>query len=172
MPQRHLDRLSALDASFLHQEGPEAHMHIGALALCGGPPPTPEELAAHIGGRLHLVPRYRQRLAHTALDRGRPLWVDDARFRLHFHVHHAALPAPGGRAQLLELLARVFSAALDRARPLWELWFIEGLDGGRFALIFKSHHALIDGIAGVDLATVVFDLEREPPAAASDPPAW
>jgi len=172
MPHGHLDRLSALDASFLHQEGPQAHMHIGALAICEGPAPPLDALLAHVGGRLHLVPRYRQRLAHTALDRGRPLWADDARFRLDFHVHHAALPAPGGRAQLLELLARVFSAALDRSRPLWELWFIEGLDDGRFALIFKSHHALIDGIAGVDLATVVFDLEREPQALAPDPPAW
>jgi WS/DGAT/MGAT family acyltransferase len=172
MPQRHLDRLSALDASFLHQEGPESHMHIGALAICEGPPPTLDELLAHVGRRLHLVPRYRQRLAHTALDRGRPLWVDDTRFRLDFHVHHAALPAPAGREQLVELLARVFSTALDRSRPLWELWFVEGLDGGGFALISKSHHALTDGIAGVDLATVLFDLEREPAARADGVPSW
>jgi WS/DGAT/MGAT family acyltransferase len=172
MPPGHLDRLSALDASFLHQEGPQSHMHIGALAICEGPPPGLDELVAHVGRRLHRVPRYRQRLAHTPLDRGRPLWVDDPRFRLDFHVHHAGLPAPGGRAQLLELLARVFSTALDRSRPLWELWFVEGLDDGRFALIFKSHHALIDGIAGVDLATAVLDLEREPPALPREPPPW
>jgi len=172
MPQGHLDRLGALDASFLHQEGPQSHMHIGALAICDGPPPCLDELLAHIGARLHLLPRHRQRLAHTALDRGRPLWVDDARFRLDFHVHHAALPAPGGRAELLELLAHVFSVALDRGRPLWELWFVEGLDDGRFALIFKSHHALVDGLGSVDLATVVFDPATGAPAGADGVPPW
>src|SRR5579864_6160253 len=170
MPQRHLDRLSALDASFLHQEGPEAHMHIGALALCAGPPPPPEELAAHIGGRLHLVPRYRQRLAHTALDRGRPLWADDPDFRVESHLRHTALPAPAGRRELLELLARIFSEALDRDRPLWELWLVEGVEHGQFALIFKSHHAMIDGLAGVDLATVVLDLDPAPAAPDGAPP--
>jgi WS/DGAT/MGAT family acyltransferase len=171
MPQQHLDRLTALDASFLHQEGPQSHMHIGALAICEGPPPSLEELVAHVGGRLHLVPRYRQRLAHTAFDRGRPVWIDDPGFRIDFHVSHAALPSPGGDAELREMVARIFSTALDRTRPLWELWFVEGLADGRFALIFKSHHALIDGIAGVDLATVVFDLD---PAGAdrSAPPSW
>ena len=171
MALKHLDRLTALDASFLHQEGPEAYMHIGALAIIDGPAPRLDELLAHIGSRLHLVPRYRQRLARTPLDRGRPVWIDDPGFRLEFHVRHAALPAPGGREQLLGLLSRIFSAPLDRRRPLWELWFIEGLHDGGFALIFKTHHAVTDGVAGVDLATVVFDPDGEPPNAASAPPA-
>jgi WS/DGAT/MGAT family acyltransferase len=161
MSQRHLDRLTALDASFLHQEGPESHMHIGALTIFDGPPPTFDELIALIGSRLHLVPRYRQRLVRTPLDRGRPVWIDDAAFRLEYHVRHVALPDPGDRDQLLTLLSRVFSTQLDRRRPLWELWFVEGLAGGGFAFIFKTHHAVIDGIAGVDLATVIFDLESE-----------
>ena len=161
MAQRHLDRLTALDASFLHQEGPESHMHIGALTTFDGPPPTFDELIELIGSRLHLVPRYRQRLAHTPLDRGRPVWVDDAAFRLEYHVRHVALPEPGDRDQLLTLLSRIFSTQLDRRRPLWEVWFVEGLAGGGFAFIFKTHHAVIDGVAGVDLATVIFDLESE-----------
>src|SRR5579862_6536026 len=172
MPPGHLDRLSALDASFLHQEGPDSHMHIGALALCEGPPPTLEELAAHIGGLLHLVPRYRQRLAHTALDRGRPLWADDPHFRVEYHLRHTALPAPAGRRELLELLARIFSEALDRDRPLWELWLVEGLEHDHFALIFKSHHAMIDGIGGVDLATVVLDLDAASDVARDGAPPW
>ena len=161
MAQRHLDRLTALDASFLHQEGPESHMHIGALTTFDGPAPTFDQLIELIGSRLHLVPRYRQRLARTPLDRGRPVWIDDAAFRLEYHVRHVALPEPGDRDQLLTLLSRIFSTQLDRRRPLWELWFVEGLAGGGFAFIFKTHHAVIDGIAGVDLATVIFDLESE-----------
>jgi WS/DGAT/MGAT family acyltransferase len=161
MSQHHLDRLTALDASFLHQEGPESHMHIGALTVFDGPPPTFDELIELIGSRLHLVPRYRQRLVHTPLDRGRPVWIDDAAFRLEYHVRHVALPEPGDRDQLLTLLSRIFSTQLDRRRPLWELWFVEGLVGGGFAFIFKTHHAVIDGIAGVDLATVIFDLESD-----------
>jgi WS/DGAT/MGAT family acyltransferase len=166
MAPRHLDRLSALDASFLHQEGPETHMHIGALALIDGPAPGLDELLAKIGSRLHRVPRYRQRLAHMPFDRGRPVWIDDPGFRLEFHVRRAALPAPGGHEQLLAMLAQIFSAQLDRRRPLWELWFIEGLHDDRFALIFKAHHAVTDGVAGVDLATVVLDPdgERDEPA--------
>ena len=157
MALRHLDRLSALDASFLHHEGPETYMHIGALAIVDGPPPALDALLAQIGARLHLAPRYRQRLAHGPLDRGRPVWIDDPGFRLAFHVRRAALPAPGGREQLLAMLSQVFSARLDRRRPLWELWCIEGLHDGSFALIFKAHHAVTDGVAGVDLATIVLD---------------
>jgi WS/DGAT/MGAT family acyltransferase len=172
MAQQHLDRLSALDASFLHQEGPESHMHIGALTTFDGPPPHFDELTALIGGRLHLVPRYRQRLAHTPLDRGRPVWIDDAAFRLEYHVRHVALPSPGTRAELLELVSRIFSSQLDRRRPLWELWFVEGLEDGGFAFIFKTHHAVIDGVAGVDLATVIFDLESRADPVPDGGPDW
>lgn len=163
MPQRHLDRLTAIDASFLHQEGPDSHMHVGGLTIIEGPPPPVEDLLEQIRQRLHLVPRYRQKLAHTALDSGRPVWVDDPSFNPEYHVRHTALPAPGQWQQLCELTARIFSQALDRTKPLWEMWLIEGLHDGRFALISKNHHALIDGIAGVDLVSVLFDLSPEPP---------
>ncbi|HWH11897.1 MAG TPA: wax ester/triacylglycerol synthase family O-acyltransferase [Solirubrobacteraceae bacterium] len=172
MAQQHLDRLSAIDASFLHQEGPTSHMHVGGLAIFAGPPPPMAEIIEQVRGRLHLVPRYRQRLAHTALDSGRPVWVDDPRFNLEYHFRHTALPPPGDREQLLRLTARINSQQLDRSKPLWETWFVEGLADGRFALIWKTHHALIDGIAGVDLATVLFDLSPEPPAIEHSGTPW
>ncbi len=184
MAQRHLDRLTAVDASFLHQEGPTSHMHVGGLTLLEGPPPPMEELLEQIRKRLHLVPRYRHKLAYTALDSGRPVWVDDPSFNLEFHVRHTALPAPGSWEQLRNLTSRIFSQALDRSKPLWEMWLIEGLDPemdgpgsphpphGRFALISKTHHSLIDGIAGVDLATVLFDVSKEPAPLRHSGRAW
>jgi WS/DGAT/MGAT family acyltransferase len=122
-----------------------------------------EDFLDHIRRRLHLVPRYRHKLAYTALDSGRPVWVDDPSFNLEYHVRHTALPSPGSWQQLQDLTARVFSQQLDRSKPLWEMWLIEGLEEDRFALITKTHHSLIDGIAGVDLATVLFDLSPDPP---------
>ena len=172
MPQQHLDRLSAVDASFLHQEGPTSHMHVGGLAIFRGPPPPMDDLSDQVRGRLHLVPRYRQKLAHMGLDSGRPVWIDDPTFNLEYHLRHTALPAPGNREQLLRLLARVMSQQLDRSKPLWEIWFIEGLDDNRFALIWKTHHSVIDGIAGVDLAQVLFDLTPEPQAVPHSGEAW
>ena len=172
MPQRHLDRLTAVDASFLHQEGTNSHMHVGGLTLLEGPPPAMEEFLEQIRRRLHLVPRYRHKLAYTALDSGRPVWVDDPSFNLEFHVRHTALPAPGSWEQLRNLTARIFSQALDRSRPLWEMWLIEGLWDNKFALISKTHHSLIDGIAGVDLATVLFDLSPDPPPLRHSGRAW
>ncbi|MGA2320595.1 MAG: wax ester/triacylglycerol synthase family O-acyltransferase [Solirubrobacteraceae bacterium] len=162
MSQRHLDRLTPIDASFLHQEGPVSHMHVGGVTLVEGPPPSMEEFFEQIRKRLHLVPRYRHRLAFTALDSGRPVWVDDPSFNLEYHVRHSALPTPGSWQQLQDLTARIFSQQLDRSKPLWEMWLIEGLEDNRFALITKTHHSVIDGIAGVDLATVLFDLTPDP----------
>jgi diacylglycerol O-acyltransferase len=167
MPQQHLDRLTSTDASFLHQEGPASHMHIGGVLLFEGPPPAFEEYLNHVRGRLHLVPRYRQKLTTPPLETGRPLWVDDPSFNLEYHVRHTALPQPGTEQQLLQLVARIYSQQLDRARPLWESWMVEGLADDRFALIFKTHHSLVDGVSGVDLATVLFDIEREPQASSS-----
>ncbi|HWG08744.1 MAG TPA: wax ester/triacylglycerol synthase family O-acyltransferase [Solirubrobacteraceae bacterium] len=161
MPQRHLDRLTPVDASFLHQEGAQSHMHIGGLTVVEGPPPSMEEFLEQIRRRLHLVPRYRHKLASTALDSGRPVWIDDPNFNLEYHIRHSALPTPGGWEQLCGLTARIFSQQLDRSKPLWEMWLIEGLEDDNFALITKTHHSLIDGIAGVDLATVLFDLSPE-----------
>jgi WS/DGAT/MGAT family acyltransferase len=170
--QQHLDRLTSIDASFLHQEGPTSHMHIGALLTFEGPPPAFNEFLDHIRGRLHLVPRYRQKLVTPPLETGRPLWADDPCFNLEYHVRHAALPPPGTDEQLFRLAARIASQQLDRSKPLWELWLVEGLHDGRFALISKTHHALVDGVAGVDLAQVLFDAERTPEPAAADLEPW
>jgi WS/DGAT/MGAT family acyltransferase len=172
MTPRHLDRLTAIDASFLHQEGPASHMHIGALVRAGGPAPGYEDFLDSIRARLHLVPRYRQRLVYPPAGTGRPLWADDTDFSLDYHVRHTALPAPGSDEQLMNLLARVFSQQLDRSKPLWELWLVEGLADGGFALLSKSHHAMIDGIAGVDLGTVLFDLGPVPAPPPLDLEPW
>jgi WS/DGAT/MGAT family acyltransferase len=172
MPQSHLDRLTSIDASFLHQEGHASHMHIGGVLIFDGPPPAFPDFLDHIRSRLHLVPRYRQKLSTPPLETGRPLWVDDPSFNLEYHVRHAALPPPGNEDQLFQLTARVHSQQLDRARPLWETWLVEGLEGDRFALISKTHHSLVDGVSGVDLATVLFDLEKTPAAPATDLEPW
>jgi diacylglycerol O-acyltransferase len=172
MTQEHGDRLTAVDASFLAQEGPSAHMHVGAVMICDGPAPSYEELADHVRERLHLVPRFRQKLAFPPLETGRPLWVDDPCFNLEYHVRDTALPAPGSEEQLRALAARVHSQALDRTKPLWEMWLVHGLEGGRFALLSKTHHALVDGISGVDLATVLFDVQPTPAAVAHVGTPW
>src|ERR1700732_166424 len=130
------------------------------------------EFLEQIRMRLPLVPRYRHKLAYTALDSGRPVWVDDPSFNLDYHVRHTALPAPGRWEQLQDLTARIFSQQLDRSKPLWEMWLIEGLEEDRFALITKTHHSVIDGIAGVDLATVLFDLSPQPPPIRHSGRAW
>ena len=158
----HKDRLSAVDASFLAQEKQSSHMHVGALVIFEGPPPAAEELYEHLHSRLGLVPRYRQKLAFPRLEAGRPFWVDDPSFNLDYHVRHTALPKPGSDDQLRSLAGRIFSQRLDRSKPLWELWIIHGLADGRFALISKTHHALVDGVSGVDIATVLFDLSPVP----------
>lgn len=157
-----MDRLTAIDASFLTNESSASHMHIGAVTIFEGPPPSYEDLLEHVGGRLHLVPRYRQKLAVPPVETGRPFWVDDPQFNLGYHVRHSALPTPGGEDKLRRLAARVFSQQLDRTKPLWELWLIEGLEENRFGLISKTHHALVDGVAGVDIASVLFDIQPVP----------
>jgi diacylglycerol O-acyltransferase / wax synthase len=172
MAQQHLDRLTSIDASFLHQEGQASHMHIGGVLVFDGPPPKFDDYLNHVRGRLHLVPRYRQKLATPPLETGRPLWVDDPSFNLEYHVRHAALPAPGTEEQLFLLVARIASQQLDRSKPLWESWLVEGLEGERFALIFKTHHSLVDGVSGVDLATVLFDMSPTPAPAPTDLEPW
>ena len=162
MPAAHLDRLTSVDASFLHQERQSSHMHVGALLIFEGPPPGYDELLEQIESRLHLVPRYRQKLVFPPLESGRPLWIDDPNFNLEYHARITALPKPGSEEQLRNLAGRIFSQRLDRSKPLWETWLVHGLRGNRFALISKTHHALIDGIAGVDLASVLFDADPVP----------
>src|SRR5437764_10152742 len=172
MAQQHLDRLTSIDASFLHQEGAASHMHIGGVLLFEGPPPKFEDYLNHVRARLHLVPRYRQKLATPPLEAGRPLWVDDPDFNLEYHVRHTALPAPGTEEQLFLLASRIASQPLDRAKPLWENWLVEGLEDDRFALISKTHHSLVDGISGVDLATVLLDLQPSPPRPSENLEPW
>ncbi len=157
MAQQHMDRLSSVDFSFLTNESASSHMHVGGILIFEGPPPSYDDLLDHVRGRLHLVPRFRQKLAHPPVQTGRPFWVDDPNFNLEYHVRHSALPAPGSEEQLRKMAARVFSQQLDRTKPLWELWLVQGLTRKRFALITKTHHALVDGVSGVDIATVLFD---------------
>jgi WS/DGAT/MGAT family acyltransferase len=165
------ERLSGLDATFLYLEGRAAHMHVAGVHLFQGPAPDYLELLALVGSRLHRVPRYRQRLAFPPLDVGRPVWVDDSEFDLEYHVRHTALPPPGGEEQLRRLAGRLMSQRLDRDKPLWEFWLVEGLGDGRFAVISKTHHCMIDGISGVDLAGALLDAD---PAAEtpSEAPPW
>ena len=157
-----MDRLTAIDASFLTNESSTSHMHIGGVTIFEGPPPSYDDLLEHVESRLHLVPRYRQKLAFPPVETGRPFWVDDPQFHVGYHVRHSALPPPGDEAVLRRMAARVFSQHLDRTKPLWELWLVEGLRKRRFALISKTHHALVDGISGVDIATVLFDVKPVP----------
>ena len=167
-----MDRLSAIDASFLAQEREGSHMHIGGILVFEGPPPTREEFLDHIESRLHLVPRYRQKLVFPRLEMGRPLWVDDPRFNIDYHVRHTALPDPGSIEQLRLMAARIFSQRLDRSKPLWEVWLVQGLEEDRFALVSKTHHSVVDGVAGVDLSAVLFDLDREPSAPQGREQEW
>src|SRR3712207_1767635 len=134
-------------------------MHVGGALIFDGDPPAYDELAGSIASRLHRLPRYRQRLAWPPGGVLRPCWVDDPRFDVRFHVRHAALPRPRGETELRELAGRLFSVALDRDRPLWEIHLVDGLRGGRFAIVAKIHHALADGVSGVDIAALLLDVE-------------
>ena len=171
------ERLTAQDATFLHLESPTTPMHVGSLGIFDGEPFFDdtgrfriEDVRAVIGSRLHLVPRFRRKLMTVPFGQGRPVWVDDEDFDLAYHVRLTALPRPGSEEQLKTLLGRLQGHLLDRRRPLWEIWFVEGLEGGRVAIIQKTHHALVDGISGVDVATVILDLEPTP--APVDTPVW
>ncbi|HTA12956.1 MAG TPA: wax ester/triacylglycerol synthase family O-acyltransferase [Solirubrobacteraceae bacterium] len=157
------DRLTALDSTFLHLEDhSSAHMHVASVMVFEGSAPTLQELVDHVLGRLHLVPRYRQRLAYVPLGQGRPVWTDDPHFNPYYHIRHTALPRPADDAALKRLAGRLFSQRLDRSKPLWEIWMVQSMSGGRFALVAKTHHALVDGISGVDITTVLFDTAPEP----------
>lgn len=156
------ERLSVLDELFLHLEGPDTHMHVGGIAVFEGPAPEYEDFKDMIRRRLHMVPRFRQKLATVPFGLGRPVWVDDTHFNLEYHVRHTALPAPGDDPQLKRLAARIMSQQLDRTKPLWEIWIAEGLANDRFALISKTHHCLVDGVSGADIMSVILDLGPEP----------
>jgi diacylglycerol O-acyltransferase len=166
------DRLSGLDTSFLHLERDGAHMHVASTIIFEGPPPSHDEFRDHIASRLHLVPRFRQKLRFVPLAQGRPVWVDDPHLNLEYHVRRTALPPPGSEEQLRNLAARIFSQQLDRSKPLWELWLAEGLMEDRFAVIGKSHHALVDGVSGIDITAVLYDTAREPAGSPQTGPEW
>ena len=165
-----MDKLNPLDAEFVDAEDADRHtsMAIASIAVFEGPAPTYDELLAHLRGRLPLVPRYRQKLRKVPFRLGPPVWVDDQHFDLRFHVRQTALPAPGGDQQLNKLMARVMGQRLDRDYPLWEYWLVQGLADGRWALISKIHHCMVDGVSGTDLYRVIFDLSPEPSAPAVD----
>jgi WS/DGAT/MGAT family acyltransferase len=166
------DRLSGLDSSFLHMERDGAHMHVASTATFEGPAPSYEDFRDHIGSRLHLVPRFRQKVRFVPFGQGRPVWIDDPHLNLDYHVRQSALPPPGSEEQLRNLAARIFSQQLDRGKPLWELWLVEGLEGDRFAIIGKSHHALVDGVSGMDITTVLYDTAAEPETQPGPGPEW
>ena len=147
-------------------------MHVASTTVFEGPAPGYEELRDHIDSRLHLVPRFRQKLRFVPLSQGRPKWVDDPRLNLGYHIRHTALPEPGSDEQLRILAARLFSQRLDRSKPLWEMWLVDGLHGGRFAIVTKTHHALVDGVSGVDITNVLFDAAPDPPEPPGSPEPW
>jgi diacylglycerol O-acyltransferase len=163
-------RLSALDASFLFLEDASTPMHAGGVAVFTPPPDgfDHERLVRLIRQRLPYVPRYRQRVRDVPFGVARPVWVDDEGFDVTYHVRRSALPKPGTRAQLEELVARLMSRPLDRRRPLWEMYLIEGLDDGCFAIVSKSHQALVDGLSAVDIAQVMLDPTPDVPLDAPD----
>jgi diacylglycerol O-acyltransferase len=152
-----MDRMSPLDASFLAIEDENTPMHIGNVSIFEGPPPTYGDVVRMVASKLPLVPRYRQKVRMVPLQLGRPVWVDDPHFQILYHIRHTAVPSPGSDEQLRNLAGRVFAQSLDRSKPLWEIWIVEGLQGGRWALISKVHHAMVDGVSGTDLLTVLLD---------------
>ena len=164
------DRLSPLDASFLHLEDDVSHMHIASVAIFEGPPPLFTDVLAMVDAKLALVPRYRQVVRTVPFDLGRPVWADDPHFNIEYHLRHTALPAPGSDEQLRNLVGRVMSQQLDRSKPLWEIWMVEGLEDGRWAMLSKTHHAMVDGVAGTDLLAVIMDIS--PDAERPEPVAW
>ena len=152
-----MDWMSPMDASFLHIEGPANPMHIGGLSIFEGPAPPFERLEEMVRSKLPRVPRYRQKVRFVPFGLGRPVWVDDPYFNLGYHLRHTALPAPGTEPILRRSAARIFAQRLDRSKPLWEIWMIEGLSKGRWALLSKVHHCMVDGVSATDLMAVMFD---------------
>ena len=162
------ERLSAQDASFLYVESPVAHMHVGSIAIFDDVGQTEEDMLRHIESRLKYVPRFRKKLRWVPFGMDHPVWVDDPHFDIRFHVRFTGLPKPGGEREALRLMGRVMSIPLDRQRPLWEFWVCD-LPDQRKAVIQKTHHCLIDGVSGVDLGTVLLDLNPDAPRTEVEP---
>ena len=162
------ERLSPADAMFLHLEDDNTHMHVASVTIFEGSVDYQEALD-EVNRRLHLVPRFRQKLAFVPFGLERPVWVDDPHFNVEYHVRHTALPEPGGEDALKRLAGRIMSQQLDRTKPLWEIWLVDKLAGDRFAMIAKTHHCLVDGVAGADITAVLLDLTPEPPDLTAEP---
>ncbi len=158
------DRLSPLDVSFFYLETPTTHMHVGGVAIFDAPKDgfDFDAFSDLVEARLPLVPRYRQKIRWVPGNLGNPVWVDAADFDLSYHVRLSALPKPGTQEQLLEFVARIQSRPLDRAKPLWEMYVLEGLEDNRIAIITKTHHAMVDGVSAVDISTLILDPSRTP----------
>lgn len=176
MTEFHYEPLSYLDASFLALESRTSHMHVAGVALFDAAPLKSDDggidiarIRDHIRSKLQYIPRYRQRLEWVPYDR-RPVWIDDDRFNFDYHVRHTSLPRPGSDTQLKELAGRIVSTKLDRSKPLWELWVVEGIEGDRFAIIAKIHHCMIDGASGVDLTTILLNVAPDP--SIEETPVW
>jgi diacylglycerol O-acyltransferase len=159
-----VERLTRLDASFLYLEEPGTPMHVGGVLVLEPPPGGLDALAALVEARLPLVPRYRQRVAEIPGHLANPVWVDDPEFDIAYHLRRSGLPRPGTQEQLLELVSRLTSRVLDRDHPLWEAYLIDGLSGGRVAVVTKTHPALVDGLSAIDIGQVLLDVERDAPA--------
>ena len=161
-----MERMGSLDAVFVAAEDAVNHLHIGSVGIFAGPPPSHDEVRALVASKLQLVPRYRQRVREAPFSIGRPMWVDDVHFDLDYHLRATALPPHADGDPLEVLVARVMSQPLDRRRPLWEMWVIDGLTDDRWAVLSKVHHCMVDGIAGSDLLGVVMDAapDAAPPA--------
>jgi diacylglycerol O-acyltransferase / wax synthase len=170
-----MQRLGPQDASFLYMETPNVHQHVGGVAVLD-PSTAPggalnyDDLVRVLGSRLHLAPRFRQKVMFPPMSLARPMWVDDSNFDLSFHLRRAALPRPRGRRELVDYVQRVISRPLDRTKPLWEAYLIEGMEDGLVAVLTKVHHAMVDGLAAIDLASALFDISPHPGILV--PPAW
>ena len=157
-----MEVMSPLDSAFLRMETADTSLHIASLAIFEGPAPSYDELFEMFARKLADLPRYRQRVREVPLWLGRPVWVEDQNLNLHYHLRHTVLPRPGGDDELRTLMGRLMATQLDRSRPLWEEWLVEGLSGGRWALVGKVHHCMVDGVGGTDLLSKLLDSEREP----------
>jgi diacylglycerol O-acyltransferase / wax synthase len=166
-----MDWMSPMDASFLHLEGPMNPMHIGGVSIFEGPAAPFERLEEMVAGKLSIVPRYRQKVRFIPLGLGRPVWVDDPHFNLSYHLRHTALPTPGSNEQLRRTAARIFAQHLDRDKPLWEIWMLEGLGENRWALLSKVHHCMVDGVSATDLMSVMFEDDSAPATVGAWEPA-